>query len=132
MNYWQIAAGSDSRDYTNDFLKYGMAFVGGEKQIATMAQVQAGNRVILKRGMTQIVAAGTVVEREGKCKGNATDSGEENKYWLRDYDGWDLSAYCFVEWHKPAKPLSVKGLTRATIQQVGIAELRRIADEWSL
>lgn len=127
--YWQVAAGSDSRDYAADFLKYGMAFVGGEKQIAAMAQVRAGDRVILKRGLTQIVAAGTVVERNGTCTGNATLPNQDDKYWLRDYDGWDLPAYCFVEWHVPAVPLVVKGLTRNTIQQVGLPELRQSADQ---
>jgi hypothetical protein len=32
-NYWQIAAGSAGRDYSDIFLKFGMAFVGGETQI---------------------------------------------------------------------------------------------------
>ena len=87
MYYWQVAAGSDRRDYTADFLKYGMAFVGGTKQIATMLQVSLGDRMILKRGMTQIVAAGIVVERNGKFKGHAENPGEEDKRWLLDYDG---------------------------------------------
>jgi hypothetical protein len=129
MTYWQIAAGSASRDYSADFLKYGIAFVGDEKQIATMTQVQVGDLVILKKGMTEIVAAGTVVDRNGKCKGNAVDSGEEDKHWLRDYDGWDLPAYCFVNWHQPPEPKTVQGLTQATIQQVRKPELRKIADE---
>jgi hypothetical protein len=130
MNYWQVAAGSDQRDYTQDFLKYGMAFVGGETPVETMKAVECGDRVILKRGMSQIVAVGTVVERNGKCKGNACDEqAERDRQWLRDYDGWDLSAYCIVEWHRPAEPATVKGLTRATIQQVWQTDLRQKADD---
>jgi len=36
--YWQVAAGSIGRNYADLFLKFGMAFVGGENQVKTMAQ----------------------------------------------------------------------------------------------
>ena len=36
MNHWQITAGADSRDYTNDF-SCGLAFVGGTKNVARRA-----------------------------------------------------------------------------------------------
>jgi hypothetical protein len=127
--YWQVAAGSaGSREYWKDFLKYGMAFVGGWQQINTMNEVGLGDRIILKQGKSQIIAAGLVVERDGKFKGSATQPGEE-KEWLRDYDGWDLPAYCYVEWHRAAVPRAVKGLTRAAIQQVHLAELQQAAEE---
>ncbi|MCX5785739.1 MAG: hypothetical protein NTX59_08610 [Elusimicrobia bacterium] len=129
MNYWQVSAGSYQRDYTADFLKYGMAFVGGTKQIDTMPQVNLGDRMILKRGKTNIVAAGTVVERKGRVRGNAEISGEEDKRWLLDYDGWYLPAYCYVEWHVPPQPLAVKRLTRSTIQRCKILGLRQEADQ---
>ena len=45
--YWQIAAGSAGRDYSNLFLKFGMAFVGGETPIATMKEVDAGDVIVL-------------------------------------------------------------------------------------
>ena len=32
MQYWQIASGSDGRDYTKYFLKYGVAFVGKDSE----------------------------------------------------------------------------------------------------
>ena len=67
--YWQIAAGSVGRDYAELFLKFGMAFVGGEWQIATMNEIQKGDIVLLKRGLYQVVAVGEVVERDGKYKG---------------------------------------------------------------
>jgi hypothetical protein len=132
MNYWQIAAGLKQRDYdyTEDFLKFGMAFVGWEN-IKTIGTVECGDRVILKRGMTKIVAVGTVVERNGKCKGNAEhEADEQDKQWLRDYDGLDLAGYCFVEWHQPEdeKPVTVKGLTESIMCKVWNPELHRIAD----
>lgn len=48
-----------------------MAFVGGDKQCYAMAQyVQIGDTIILKRGLSEIVAGGRVVSRDGKFKGD--------------------------------------------------------------
>ncbi len=110
--YWQIAAGSIGRNYADLFIKFGMAFVGGQKEIETMAKVSIGDIIILKIGLSKIYAVGEVIERDGKHSGNA------DKPWLRDFDGWDLSAYCYVDWHIPEKPHSSSGLTRATIQRI--------------
>jgi len=55
LSYWLVAAGSLGRDYTEDFLKYGMAFVGGNSQIAKMSRVNIGDVVVLKRGLKEIV-----------------------------------------------------------------------------
>jgi hypothetical protein len=122
-NYWQIAAGSQGRDYADYFLRTGMAFVGGESQIAAMAEVQLGDIVVLKSGLSQIVAAGEVVEREGSHSGNG------DKDWLRDFDGWDLPAYCYVRWHLPPTPVETSGLTRSTITQLPQAHHRTLADD---
>jgi hypothetical protein len=120
--YWQVAAGSLGRSYAELFLKFGMAFVGGQKDTATMATVSIGDIVLLKIGRSKIYAVGEVVEREGKHNGN------EDKPWLRDFDGWDLSAYCYVDWRVPAVPVTTSGLTRATIQKVHQAEHKQVAD----
>ena len=93
MPYWQIAAGSYGRDYTNLFLETGMAFIGG----GTMG-VAPGDRVALKRGQFEIVAVGEVVERNGVCQGNG------GKDWLYDVDGWELPTYCYVDWRVPDEP----------------------------
>jgi hypothetical protein len=116
-NYWQIAAGSSGREYSDEFIRYGLAFVGGDTQIETMTRVQPGDRVLLKRGLSEIRAVGVVVERDGKHNGCG------DKDWLRDFEGWDLQAYCCVEWHVPPSPLSVSGLTRATIQSTWKPEI---------
>ncbi len=121
--YWQISVGSDGRDYAKDFIRYGMAFVGGDEYVERIRKVRPGDTVVMKRGMSEIVAAGTAVERDGK------HGGEGDKDWLRDYDGWDLRGYCFVDWHVPKKPLAVSGLTRTTIQGVGLQHLRDLADD---
>lgn len=116
--YWQIAAGSQGRDYSNYFIRFGMAFVGGKEYAASMAEIEVGDRVLMKRGKSQIVAVGEVVNRDGRHRGHG------DKAWLRDVDGWDLSAYCYVDWHIPPKPLGVEGLTRNTIQRVHKQQLR--------
>lgn len=116
-NYWQIAAGSEGRDYAEDFLRFGMAFVGGEVQCQTMANVQVGDCVILKQGRTQMVAAGLVIERKGVHRGDG------DKQWLRDFDGWDLRAWCHVDWRAPKRPRTMHGFTRNTIQRVKLPAL---------
>jgi hypothetical protein len=123
MAVWQVAAGSAGRDYTSRFLRHGMAFVGGDTQCSTMEQVQLGDTMILKRGLSQIVAVGRVVARDAKFHGKG------DKEWLYDFDGWDLPAWCYVDWHKPNEPVQTTGLTRNTIQGVNQHHLLSIAEE---
>ena len=111
MQYWQIAAGSYGRDYSDRFIRHGLAFVGIEYH-AAMAQIRPGDVIILKKGMSQIHAVGRAVERNG-----VTQS-EGGKHWLYDFDGWELPAWCNVDWHKLSEPVFVSGLTRTTIQRV--------------
>ena len=120
--YWQVAAGSSGRSYEELFLKFGMAFVGGEKEIAAMDGVSVGDVVLLRIGRSKICAVGQVVEREGKHNGNG------DKPWLRDFDGWDLPAYCLVDWRVPSEPVTTSGLARATIQKVHQPKHIEIAD----
>jgi hypothetical protein len=128
MGVWQVAAGSAGRDYTGRFLRHGMAFVGGDIQCSTMDQyVQLGDEVILKRGLSEIVAVGRVVARDGKFKGVADKHGD--KQWLWDFDGWELPAWCYVDWHIPSQPKSTNGLTRATIQRVNLPHLLALTEE---
>ena len=121
MAFCQIAAGSIGRDYSNLFIRHGLAFVGGDLQCNVMGEVQPNDVVILKRGMTEIVAVGQVVERGGLCRGI------NDKSWLRDFDGWDLPAWCNVDWRVPPNPVVTQGLTRATIQRVGAQHLIELA-----
>jgi hypothetical protein len=123
MTYWQVAAGSEGRDYTDAFLTYGMAFVGGESQCRAMAEVQRGDYILLKRGRTAIAAAGEVVERGGTC------GGDGDKEWLRDFDGWDLPAYRYVRWHVPDVAVEAAGLVRAGIQRVHGPQIIQCAEQ---
>ena len=111
MAYWQIAAGSDGRDYSEYFLKHGIAFVGGDNQTQTMEHVEEGDIVVLKIGKT-MKAAGTVVKRNG------THRGCYDKEWIRDVDGWDLPAYCYVDWIKANPDVYNESLGRATISGI--------------
>ncbi len=123
MTVWQVAAGAAGRDYSDRFLKHGMAFVGGENQRVTMREsVQLGDTIILKRGLSEIIAVGRVVERGGITKGDG------DKEWLRDFDGWDLQAWCYVDWHKSSKPIQADGLNRGTILGVNNRHLLGLAD----
>ena len=124
--YWQIAAGSIGRGYSDRFIQHGIAFVGGKTQVATIdEQVSIGDVLILKRGLSQVLAVGEVVERGGEHK---EYKGNGNKEWLRDVDGWDLRAWCYVDWRVPKDPVRIDGLTRTTIQRVPQGKHRSLAD----
>ena len=47
---------------------------------------------------------------------------------MRDFDGWDLRAYCYVNWRVPAQPPQTDGLTRSTINRVLQDKHRQLAD----
>jgi len=121
--YWQIAAGEWGRYYHKEFLKFGMAFVGGETQIATMENVRQGDIVVLKRGTKEILAVAKVIQKDGKHRGCG------DKEWLRDFDGWDLKAYCYVDCKQPVQPVRTTGLTRATIQKIHKQKHKDVADK---
>lgn len=117
--YWQVAAGSRGRDYSEQFLRFGMAFVGNPK---TIEKVEEGDVVILKSGVKGIRAAGEVVKRHGRHKGVG------DKKWLRDFDGWDLSAYCYVDWRRPLTDVPVTGLRQAQLSEVHRPNVKDAAD----
>lgn len=130
MTYWQIAAGANGRSYAGDFLRYGMAFVGGSANEKAMGEVQKGDMVLLKQGLNRILAVGKVVDRHGEgCTGHAAQ--QSAKDWLFHYDGWELPAYCYVDWCKivPAEQLDGRPLTLSAIDRVHRANLKRFADK---
>lgn len=128
MKYWQIAGGGEGRDYSDDFLKYGMAFVGGTDQTRRMESVAEGDCVLLKEGLRKILAVGQVVKRGGKHSGHARTEMDPHKEWLLHYDGWQLPAYCYIDWIEPAKPFGAEGLTQSAICRVRSSQLQQQAD----
>lgn len=126
-NYWQIAAGDGGRDYSEYFLKFGVATVGGKPNVSTMMEkVKCGDIAVLKQGTSKILAAGKIVERNGVCV-STTDSSDEGKRWFDDFDGWEQPAYCHVDWHKADPPLEVGGLGRGTINRSHKTEVHQAA-----
>ncbi len=117
--YWQIAAGADDREYSELFLNYGMAFVGTGLEI--MREVSEGDIIILKKGKNMILAVGRVIQRDGRHRG------EGDKEWL-NCDGWDLPAYCYVDWRKPDKPRNTNGLSVPAITRCRTQKNIEIAD----
>src|SRR6266567_1206384 len=116
-------AGSFGREYSKAFLKFGMAFVGGHEHVESIQRVKPDDRILLKKGKSELVAVGRVVARDGKY------AGKDDKKWLRDFDGWNLAGYCFVEWHKLDKATAVPGLGRRTIEPATSHSLRQLAEE---
>jgi hypothetical protein len=122
--YWQVAAGALGHEYSEDFLAFGLAFFGkDEKKLAALRQIAVGDRMVLKSGKTHIVAVGKVVERDGK------HCGVDDKAWLRDLDGWDLGAYCYVDWRMLPKPEKAEGLAFGAINATRRQKLQARADE---
>ncbi len=119
MTIWQVAAGSDQRDYVDEFLNRGLAFVGGQRQIAFLEMVRPGDLLVLKRGVSKVEAIGEVVVR------GASHGGRGDKHWLRDFDGWDLEAYVYVDWKRPIEDVPAGGLTRGTIARIHNAPLHK-------
>jgi len=121
--YWQVASGAGDRNYDEEFINWGIAFVG-EPYSHRIGRVEKGDRILLRgrrNNAEEIVAVGEVTEYEGRYKGC------KDKRVLRDFDGWDLPAYCYVDWHRVYD--GKKTNIRTTIAQIGKNnDLRRYAD----
>ena len=134
--YWIVAAGSKGRGYSKLFLRFGMAFFWAKEN--TYKQIKVGDTVILKKrkmGKTGILAAGKVVQRDGRHRGNhyKDPPDKKDKEWLLDVDGWDLPAWCYVDWRVPDgnEADSVPGLAPrgGTISRVKHPNPRKVADK---
>lgn len=136
MNFWQVAAGEGSRDYSSLFTRFGVMLIGAgdpgsfrdhpdiyegykdwrNQVVAFAKKVKLGDVVILKRpnrrrkslqeGAWEIVAVGKV-------------SGDYDHLELfEDVEGWDLQHCRKVEWIHPGSPTHVDGLARGTFKAV--------------
>lgn len=129
MNYWQVAAGEGSRDYSDVFLKFGVMLVGGgdpgpfyERQdyykghagwradiVRFSEEAKEGDVVILKRPhgkKWEIIAAGRII------------GDYEYLELFEDVEGWDLQHCRKVEWVCPNEKMYIGGLTRGTFRRV--------------
>ena len=142
MNYWQVATGEGTRDFSDVFLQYGVILMGTgrpgsflehperyrpyrgkkdwQRKIVTLAdEMKRGDVVVIKRrwGKSgQIVAAGRIT------------SDYEFYEPFNDVDGWDQRHGRKVEWHKPDSPIAIEGLARGTVSKVHKSQIRREAD----
>lgn len=123
MRYWSVVAGAEGRDYTDAFLKYGLAFVGHKSGPSLLEKVHTGDCLLLRKGTSQIVAVGLAVERNGAA------CGEGDKEWLSDFDGWELPYYRYVDWHPLAKASDRARFSRGTLKKVRKADLRQWAEK---
>ncbi len=122
VSSWQVGSGQGDRGCIRGFLDYRIAAVVDSE---TMEKVREGDIVVLRQGTRRIVAAGRASRHEGAVTGLA---GEERKSWLKDFDGWDLPAYCYVEWRKPNKPEQISGrMARYPICKIHQPEIRERA-----
>ncbi len=125
-NYWQIASGAYGRDYSEFFIRYGIAsffWQENDKALKLLSTIQKGDIIILKSGITVIKAVGKVVEKLGKVTGYG------DKDWL-DFDGWQQPYYVYVEWYCPPKPfsISISGLKQGTISGIEQTHIKNTAD----
>lgn len=127
-NFCQVGSGQEGgRSYGGECLKHGMAFAGEGYWKGGIERVKEGDFVVLRYSTKKIVAVGKVVEHDGEVNGCAT---EEKQSWLKDFDGWDLPAYCYVEWHKPDESENArKQLPQRGFSQLNDGEFQKQARE---
>lgn len=127
--YWQLASGDKTRDYANVFLNFGVASVGPGKpgpfseetipiyeelgewdKIKRMAEVELGDRIVLKNGQRRVQAVGVVVAYNNSVY-NFSDC-------FNDIDGWDLQHFVKVRWKKIELNYPQNVMTRKTLERL--------------
>ncbi len=110
-NTWQIATGDNTRNYSDIFLKYGVALVGpgdpGEEGLdetslyytlnplqknwgKVLKEVKVDEWIIARKGKQTIVAVGKVIKEYSHSN------------FFEDVDGWSLQHFIEVKWYIPA------------------------------
>lgn len=140
VNFWQVAAGEGSRDYSSVFSRFGLMLIGGgepgpffeqrdyyekhhdwRSQVVSFAEkVQQGDAVILKkphRKEWEIIAVGQVT------------GPYEYLELFDDVEGWDLRHCRKVEWVKPSSKTLVSSLARGTFRAVNSLDVQNKASE---
>lgn len=149
--YWQVGCGDPGgRNYSKYFLRHGVMFIGpgelgpwpenaqayrehcekwGKRAVGDVArfceEVRVGDIAILRRGVSNVLAAGPVTERDGEGYQWHGDG------WLSDFDGWNLGHMRFVDWRVPATApmLHTKGLKQGTFDRCRQQAPKEVADE---
>ena len=128
MNYWQVAAGDDERDYSEVFTKFGVMLIGpgnpgdyfksketykkyhwGRVVKAFAEGARDGDVVVLKRPYRKEWRVLAV----GKIKGDYQYSPI-----FDDVEGWDLQHCRMVEWFLPENKMTILGLKMGTFSRI--------------
>ena len=129
--YWQLASGDTSRDFSKVMLDFGAACIGpgrlgplsdesiprykqlGQNEseyykIKPILDMKPGDRVVLKNGRNNILAVGEITGpySHSSC--------------FHDIDGWDMEHYVPIQWRDIQLQLSGNPLVRATLQRLAI------------
>lgn len=68
VSYWQVGSGQGARDYSQECLDYGLAFVG-ERYEDEIRKIEDGDVVVLRDGTRKIVAVGRAISHGGEVTG---------------------------------------------------------------
>jgi len=129
MTYWQMAAGFEDRGYWEYFYKYGVACVGGKKNIARfLTDIAKDDILILKEGNKAIRAVGKVLSKPRMAEESSMSNLSGDDLFYHFY-GWVLPAYCEVQWRKLASPVEIKGLKWGTFSGVNDEGIKQKAME---
>lgn len=134
MVYWQLMNGDQTRDYSDIFLRFGVACIGpGEPgpfvsenfekyraieefdKIKPILEIKEGDRIVLKNGQREIHAVGEVVSFENTIYNYSS--------FFDDIDGWDLHHFVKVRWKKIQHVFDEISLTRSTLTRVSKPEV---------
>lgn len=142
--YWCVAAGDELRDYSREFLRFGIILVGPgddgkyddnpeaylkDDMIRNFVEkVKPGHVVILKRGAQRgsIIAAGIV---EG-ARGWIDNEREDGYFWSEIFgnvQGFNLQHGRYVTWYQPKDEVRI-GLPRGTLLHPQNPDIKREAE----
>lgn len=134
MKYFQVQAGDTSRNYSQVMFDFGVVIVGpghigslnnnvtayrddanmkGEwHKLMWMLEASEGDRALLIRGQSKILAVGEVKSRDGQVIHHSET--------FSDVDGWWLQHFLYVEWRNIDLNLEGRPLTRSTAQRLHV------------
>lgn len=141
--YWWIGAGDHERDYSQVFLDFGIILVGpdygnyytnkkayqSEPCVRTFVEdVKPGDIVILKRGVTSIVAVGVVEKAQGIEVVNEHEDGYfYSKEIFGNVQGFETAHGRYVTWYKPENEEKIEGISRGTLKRCHNYNIQQIS-----
>lgn len=135
--YWYVSAGSGARNFSDEFLRFGVMLIGSgdpghffknrakyseNRHVQAFAEkVKPGDIIIMKHGVRKIIAAGIVDERE-----DTYDYFEV----FGDVQGFSLQHGRYVTWYKPAKNITSRAqLPQGRLVRCPDRRIQQIAEQ---